>query len=61
MSSISLAYALQQMTDTEMGMIDAQDGLFVNAEYDSATIGRVFWQDKAGKSDNTETTLGGVF
>ncbi len=61
MSSISLAHALQQMTDTEMGLIDAQDGLYINAEYDSATIGRVFWQDKAGKSDNTETTLGAYF
>ncbi len=58
---MGLAHALQQMTDTEMGLIDAQDGLYINAEYDSATIGRVFWQDKAGKSDNTETTLGTYF
>ena len=61
MSSINLAQALQQMTDSEMGLIDAQDGLFISAEYDSATIGRLFWQDKAGQSDNTETTLGAYF
>ena len=61
MSSMGLAHALQQMTDTEMGLIDAQDGLYINAEYDSATIGRVFWQDKAGQSNNTETTLGAYF
>lgn len=61
MSSINLAQALQQMTDSEMGLIDAQDGLYINAEYDSATIGRVFWQDKAGLSNNTETTLGAYF
>jgi hypothetical protein len=63
-ASVSMAnfsYAMQAMTDTEMGMIDAQDGLFVNAEYDSATVGRLFWQDKSGQSDNTETTLGAYF
>lgn len=59
--TINVAYALQEMTDTEMSTIDAQDGLYINAEYDSATIGRVYWQDKAGQSNNTETTLGMYF
>lgn len=59
--TINVAYALQEMTDTEMSTIDAQDGLYINAEYDSATIGRVYWQDKAGQSDNNETTLGMYF
>lgn len=59
--TVNVAYALQEMTDTELSTIEAQDGLYVNAEYDSATIGRVYWQDKAGQSDNTETTLGMYF
>ena len=59
--TVNVAYALQEMTDTEMSTIDAQDGLYINAEYDSATIGRVYWQDKAGQSNNTETTLGMYF
>ena len=59
--TVNVAYALQEMTDTELSSIDAQDGLYVNAEYDSATIDRVYWQDKAGQSDNTETTLGMYF
>ena len=59
--TVNVAYALQEMTDTELSSIDAQDGLYINAEYDSATIDRVYWQDKAGQSDNTETTLGMYF
>ncbi len=59
--TVNVAYALQEMTDTEMSAIEAQDGLYVNAEYDSATIGRVFWQDKAGQSSSAETTLGAYF
>ena len=60
-STVNTAYALQEMSDTEMGLIDGQDGLYINAEYDSAAIGRVFWQDKAGQSSSTETTLGAYF
>jgi hypothetical protein len=55
------SYALQEMSDTELGAIDAQDGLNVNAEYDSATINRMYWQDKAGQFNNSETTLGMYF
>ena len=38
--TVNVAYALQEMTDTELSSIDAQDGLYINAEYDSATIDR---------------------
>ena len=60
-SGVGTVHALQEMSDVELGLIDGQDGLYVNAEYDSATINRAFWQDKAGLSTNAETTLGAYF
>ena len=50
--SLSIAnspvFAMQELNDTAMRQVDAQDGIYINTAYDNLNIDRLYWEDQAG-------------
>lgn len=55
----STAFALQEMNDSAMRQVDAQDGIYINTAYDSLNIDKLYWEDQAGRSSGIDTALRG--
>ena len=54
----SPVFAMQELNDTAMRQVDAQDGIYINTAYDNLNIDRLYWEDKAGLPLGTaETSL----
>lgn len=44
----SSAFAMQELNDSSMRQVDAQDGIYINTAYDNLNIDRLYWEDQAG-------------
>lgn len=50
-SSILLSqniYALQELPDSDLSLVNAQDGLYIQTEYKQMDFNQLYWQDKVG-------------
>ncbi|WP_151980033.1 DUF6160 family protein [Acinetobacter guerrae] len=50
-------FALQELNDKDLRQVNGQDGVNIQLGFDQVNIEQAYWEDKAGKSDNTEQTL----
>jgi hypothetical protein len=41
-------YALQELQDSDLSLVNAQDGLYLQTEYGQMDFDQLYWQDKAG-------------
>ncbi|ENX55063.1 MULTISPECIES: hypothetical protein [Acinetobacter] len=41
-------YALQELQDSDLSLVNAQDGLYLQTEYKQMDFDQLYWQDKAG-------------
>lgn len=53
-------YALQELQDRDLRMVNGQDGISLQVEYDEVKIDQLYWQDQAGTSNNVEQSLRAV-
>lgn len=53
----SSVYAMQAMNEQELRAINAQDGIIIDTSYDSINIDRLYWEDKVGMVDGSDTAL----
>lgn len=53
----SSVYAMQALNENDMRSIDGQDGLMLDTSYDRIDIDRLYWEDKAGLANGTDTAL----
>ena len=53
----SSVYAMQAMNEQELRAINAQDGIILDTSYDSINIDRLYWEDKVGMVDGSDTAL----
>ena len=53
----SSVYAMQAMNEQELRAINAQDGIMLDTSYDSINIDRLYWEDKVGMVDGSDTAL----
>lgn len=53
------AFAMQELNEQSMRQVDGQDGLIVETQYDSINIDRLYWEDKAGLANGSDTALRG--
>lgn len=54
------AYALQELHDRDLRMVNGQDGISLQLEYDEVKIDQLYWQDQAGMANNVEQSLRAV-
>lgn len=52
-------HALQEMNEQDLRRIDGQDGISINTQYDRIDIDKLYWEDNAGTSANTEEKIRG--
>ncbi len=53
----SSVYAMQAMNEQELRAINAQDGIMLDTSYDSINIDRLYWEDKVGMVNGSDTAL----
>lgn len=53
----SSVYAMQALDEQSMRSVNGKDGLMLETSYDRIDIDRLYWQDKAGMADGTDTAL----
>lgn len=53
----SSVYALQALDEQDMRAVEGQDGIMLDTAYDSLNIDRLYWEDKAGLANGTDTAL----
>lgn len=53
----SSVYAMQALNENDMRSIDGQDGLMLDTSYDRIDIDHLYWEDKAGLANGTDTAL----
>lgn len=50
-------YAMQALDEQDMRAVEGQDGIMLDTAYDSINIDRLYWEDKAGLANGTDTAL----
>ena len=53
----SSVYAMQALDEQDLRAVNAQDGIMLDAQYDSLNIDRLYWEDKVGMSTGSDTAL----
>ena len=53
----SSVYAMQAMNEQELRAINAQDGIMLDTSYDSINIDHLYWEDKVGMVNGSDTAL----
>ncbi|ENU32578.1 DUF6160 family protein [Acinetobacter parvus] len=50
-------YAMQALDEQDMRAVEGQDGIMLDTAYDSINIDRLYWEDKVGMVDGSDTAL----
>lgn len=53
------AFAMQELNEQALRQVDGRDGVVINTAYDSISLDSLYWEDKAGMANGSDTALRG--
>lgn len=53
-------YALEELQDSDLRVVNGQDGISLQTSYDEIKVDQLYWEDTTGTINNTEQTLRAV-